>query len=124
MRVSDQEPHQHSEAEYEEVAAVLKALGHPLRVKIVCGLLREPCTQTHISASLGIPQSSVAQHVEVLRRRGIVQGRRQGTEVLLSIADPRVAEILRGACRHGETPVFEWGKAAAARPSWNQAPYD
>lgn len=104
--------HQHTHAEYEEVALLLKALGHPLRVKIVCGLLKEACTQTHISVSLEIPQSSVAQHVDVLRRAGIVRGERSGTEVLLSVDDKRAAKILKAACRHGEAPSLDWETAA------------
>jgi ArsR family transcriptional regulator len=105
--------HQHTDAEYEEVAGILKALGHPLRVKIVCGLLKKACTQTHISLSLDIPQSSVAQHVDVLRRAGIVRGERSGTEVVLSVDDKRAAKILRSACRRGETPALEWEHAGA-----------
>ena len=68
----------HSEQAYKDAAAIFKALGHPLRVRIVCGLLKEPCTQTRIAGSLDVPQSTVAQHVDVLRRMGILEGKRDG----------------------------------------------
>ncbi len=108
----------HSDADYAEAAHLMKALGHPLRVKIICGLLRETCTQTRISACLGVPQSSVAQHLDVLRRLGIVVGERAGTEVVLRVADPRVPAVLKAACKKGEgVPELDWEAARSMRGS-------
>lgn len=92
------------EERYADAASLLKALGHPLRVKIVCGLLREPCTQTRIASALRIPQSSVAQHLDMLRRRGVVGGTRSGNEVLLHVADRRVPALLSALCAKGKVP--------------------
>ena len=105
----------HTDADFADTAKLFKALAHPLRVKIICGLLEEPCTQTRIAACLGVPQSSVAQHLDVLRRAGIVEGNRFGTEVTLAIGDVRVPRVLRAACRSGGSiPLFAW--EAAGRP--------
>lgn len=98
----------HSISEYADAAAIFKALGHPLRVRIVCGLLRESCTQTRIAGCLGLPQSTVAQHVEVLRRIAIVEGRRIGAEVVLHVIDGRVSALLRAVCSKGAIPTVEW----------------
>jgi len=100
-------PGPQDEAKYAEAAELLKSLGHPLRLKIVCGLLAGSCTQTRIASCLGIPQSSIAQHLAVLRRAGTVEGRRAGNEVLLSVADARVAEILRLLCA-GAPPCVDF----------------
>ncbi len=94
-----------------QAAGLLKSLAHPLRLSITCGLRRSPCTQTHIAETLGIPQSTVAQHLKVLRSQGVVKCERRGIEVVCSIADPIVPRILDMLC-HGseefEGPGFAW----------------
>lgn len=77
---------------------MLKALAHPLRLEMVCGLRRQPCTQTYIADTLGIPQSSVAQHLKVLRTEGLIRAERRGVEVVFSIADPVVTEVIDTLC--------------------------
>lgn len=102
------------EEKFEKASQLFKALAHPMRLKLVCGLLRQPCTQTHISRMLNIPQSSLAQHLQVLRRQGIVAGRREhGAEVILEVIDPRVPLLFEQICREGEDHLdFEWGNCA------------
>lgn len=89
----------------EQMAGVLRALGHPARLKIVeflvdgelCGgrdCSGEKCV-CEIIPALGMEQSSVSKHLAVLRDRGIVNFRREGTRMFYSLADPRVLEILR-----------------------------
>ena len=89
-----------TEGDYGKVADLFKALAHPLRLKIVCGLLRSSATQTSIARGLHVPQSSVAQQLAVLRRTGIVVGKRSANEVILALADARIVAILRAACPH------------------------
>jgi ArsR family transcriptional regulator len=57
---------------FQVAANLLKALSHPLRLELVCGLRHQPCTQTFIADTLGLPQSTVAQHLKVLRSEGLV----------------------------------------------------
>jgi ArsR family transcriptional regulator len=90
-----------SEEDFAATAELFKALSHPLRLKIVCGLLRLSDTQTGISRALGLPQSSIAQQIGVLRRAGIVRGRRVANEVHLEVADVRIPALFEAACTHG-----------------------
>lgn len=94
-----------TEALLEQMAAVLRALGHPARLRIVEFLVDgdlcsgrdcsgEKCV-CEIIPALGMEQSSVSKHLAVLRDRGIVNFRREGTRMFYSLADPRVLEILR-----------------------------
>jgi len=84
---------------FESTARLFKALAHPTRLRLVCGLLRKPTTQTRISKMCNIPQSSLAQHLAVLRREGIITGRRdRGAEVVLEVTDPRVPRIFQEVC--------------------------
>jgi ArsR family transcriptional regulator len=95
---------------FDEAAQLLKALGHPLRLKLVCGLSREPSNLTRIVAALDAPLSTVALHLAVLRRVGILKEARQGAEVRFQLRDQRVREILGVFCRiHGEEAPESWG---------------
>jgi DNA-binding transcriptional ArsR family regulator len=102
-------PQQSKEVLFEESAALFKALAHPIRLKLVCGLCHEAGTQSQISRSLDIPQSTLAQHLAVLRREGIVEGhRKSGAEVLLSVTDERVLKIFRQVCPSFDEMDFSW----------------
>jgi ArsR family transcriptional regulator len=60
---------------YENEAELLKALAHPVRLCIVNGLLNKgTCNVSFMQNCLGMPQSTVSQHLQKLRVAGIVKG--------------------------------------------------
>jgi len=81
--------------DYEKDSEVLKALGHPVRLKIVEGLMSNECNVNKIMDVLGIPQSTVSQHLGVLKSQGIVVARKDGVRTCYRVVDERVKEILR-----------------------------
>ncbi|MFH0783472.1 MAG: metalloregulator ArsR/SmtB family transcription factor [Pseudomonadota bacterium] len=80
--------------EFNEEAEVLKALGHPVRLKIVAGLCAEACTVKIIWECLGLPQSTVSQHLALLKNKGVIIGTREGTEVRYSVTSTLVKRII------------------------------
>ena len=100
-------------------ANLLKILGHPVRLKIVCGLLGEPANLSRIARDLAVPVSTLAQHLAVLRRGAILEEERQGVEVLFRVADPRVPAILCALCSpkaaRGKLPRWSWGDLSRGR---------
>lgn len=69
-------------AEDEECARLAQALGHPARVAIVRLLLeRQSCICGEIVEVLPLAQSTVSQHLKVLRESGWVQGEVDGPRV-------------------------------------------
>ena len=83
---------------YEKVSETLKALAHPARLKIVTGLLKDECNVAQIQKVLGLPQSTISQHLRTLKNAGIIKGRRQGTKTCYRVIDARVriiAEIIK-----------------------------
>lgn len=82
-------------------AGVLKAMAHPLRLEILCGVRVAPCTQTYMAEILKVPQSTIAQHLRVLRSIGLVRSERQGLEVKFSLADERTVPVLELLCGNG-----------------------
>jgi ArsR family transcriptional regulator, virulence genes transcriptional regulator len=100
---------------FEDAARLLKALGHPFRLRLVCGLTREPSNLTRIQAALDAPISTVALHLAVLRRSGILKEQRSGAEVRFEVQDPRVHQILEVFCgrRSGPPPAgWDWDNLA------------
>jgi ArsR family transcriptional regulator len=93
-------------------ARLLKILGHPLRLKIVCGLLGEPAGLTRIARDLDVPVSTLAQHLAVLRAGGVLEERREGVRVIFKVADRRVPGVLHVLCAPGRggtrLPRWSW----------------
>lgn len=75
---------------------VLKALGHPLRLKIVEGLmLGDGCNVSKIVEELIIPQSTASQHLKILKQAGIISVKKEGVQACYSVIDKRVVKIIK-----------------------------
>jgi ArsR family transcriptional regulator, arsenate/arsenite/antimonite-responsive transcriptional repressor len=80
----------------EELARLAKAIGHPARVKILRFLLdQEECMAGAISDVLPLAQSTVSQHLKVLREAGLIHGEVDGIRICYC-ADAAKIERLRG----------------------------
>lgn len=79
----------------EELAAFTKALGHPARVKILRILVRrEACICGDIVEELPLAQSTVSQHLKVLKEVGLIRGDVDGPRVCYCI-EPRALRRLK-----------------------------
>ena len=84
---------------YEKISETLKALAHPARLKIVAGLLKDECNVAQIQKVLGLPQSTISQHLRILKNADIIKGRREGTRTCYRVIDSQVrkfVEIIKG----------------------------
>jgi ArsR family transcriptional regulator len=62
-----------------QMARIFKALGHPARLQIVRHLLRiDECICGDIVQQLPLAQSTVSQHLKVLKQAGLIQGKLSG----------------------------------------------
>ena len=84
---------------YEEAGETLKALGHPARLKIIVGLLRNECNVAQIQNALGLPQSTISQHLRVLRNKGIIRARREGTKRCYRVINNQARKIAQIICK-------------------------
>lgn len=81
--------------QYEESAALLKSIAHPVRICIIMGLRRvKLCNVTDMCCGLDLPQSTVSTHLSILRDMGIVETLRKGTEIHYQLKDQRIVTIL------------------------------
>jgi len=79
----------------ERMAGALKILAHPCRLKLIEVLQREGDLPVHtIMERLQMPQATISQHLNQMRRGGLVQAVRKGKEVWYEIADPSALTIL------------------------------
>ena len=62
----------------ESLAAVLRVLGDPLRLRIVSLLAREQLCTCHIVAETGARQTNVSNHLRTLREAGLVEAEPAG----------------------------------------------
>jgi DNA-binding transcriptional ArsR family regulator len=80
-------------------AEFFKALGNPLRIRILELLRGGPLSVTQIQEATDTPGSSVSQQLAVLRGRGILTTERRGTTIIYSVADADLFELLDAARR-------------------------
>jgi ArsR family transcriptional regulator len=80
-------------------AEFFKALGHPTRVRILEILRHGARSVNDLGASLDLDQSSVSQHLAVLRAKNVVQARKEGTTVRYTVRDAAVGDLLDVARR-------------------------
>jgi len=79
---------------FDREAEILKVLGHPVRLKIVAGLMSQSCNVKKIWECLGLPQATVSQHLALLKNKGIIDGRRDGVEVYYQVVSkPAMAVV-------------------------------
>ena len=78
----------------EAAARALKAIAHPLRLKILCVLSDgELCVQDIVEA-VGTSQSNVSQHLAILRDKGILNSRKEANRVFYRGADERMLQLI------------------------------
>jgi len=76
-------------------ADIFKALGHPTRLAIVLGLIRNnECNVNKMVSNLNISQSTISQHLALLRRTGVVKCQKKGLEVCYRIEDKIIEKIV------------------------------
>lgn len=77
-----------------ELAALCKALGHPARVRILAHLAAmEGCVCGRIVDLMPLAQSTVSQHLKVLREAGLVRGQVEGPRVCYCVDRAGLARL-------------------------------
>ena len=80
----------------DEVARILKVLGHPTRLQMVAVLSH--VGEAHVTGLMGcleLPQAIVSQQLALLRAQGLVKAERKDGYAWYSLADPRMKRLIR-----------------------------
>ncbi|MGB5080162.1 MAG: metalloregulator ArsR/SmtB family transcription factor [Burkholderiales bacterium] len=78
----------------ERTAHAMRAMAHPLRLKILCVLGENEMRVRDIVEAVGTSQSNVSQHLAILREKSVLSPRKIANHVYYSITDPRILELL------------------------------
>ena len=89
-------------------AEILKAMGHPTRLSILIGLNEKQCNVNHMVEKLGISQSTVSQHLAILRRSRIVGCTKKGLEVCYRVEDPIVRELINIIIKENNIDIINY----------------
>ena len=107
----------------EELVDALKALGHPVRLRIMQALSGVERNVGEIEAAAGIGQPTLSQQLAVLRKAGLVVTRKQAKLVYYRIDESQLAPItaatreLGGASEAADGASNDPHASASRRPS-------
>jgi ArsR family transcriptional regulator len=73
----------------------LKAMSHPLRLKILCTLGDQEVSVQDIVERVGTSQSNISQHLAILRDKGILSARKDANRVYYRVEDNRTLALIR-----------------------------
>lgn len=88
-------------------AEVFQALAHPARIHIAECLQEGELPVSTLVERIGIEPANLSQHLSVLRAKGLVVNRREGTQVFYSLRDPLLSEVLGNMRRYFQAHVEE-----------------
>jgi len=102
------------EALFDEFARVAKAMSSGRRAEIVDVLANGDRSVESLADELQLSVANVSQHLQVLRRAGLVKGRREGTYVYYGLAAPEVLAFWRSLQEIAGQRVSEIDRLARA----------
>ena len=72
----------------------IKAMSHPLRLKILCTLGDNEVSVQDIVDQVGTSQSNISQHLAILRDKGILTSRKDANRVYYRVGDSRTLRLI------------------------------
>jgi len=78
----------------ERASRSLKAMSHPLRLKILCTLGDAEVSVQDIVDNVGTSQSNISQHLAILRDKGILTSRKDANRVYYKVGDSRTLRLI------------------------------
>ncbi len=75
---------------YEIHADICKTLGNAKRIEILNALQNGELTVSKLVQIMGIPPANVSQHLAVMRQKGILTARREGSNIYYKVANVKV----------------------------------
>lgn len=73
---------------------ICEGVGDPKRLRLLYLVAEQPRNVSELTEMLGVSQPTVSHHLRILRDRGLVEARKEGTAVYYSLSNPRILEAL------------------------------
>ena len=93
-----------SEGELFDLAEFFSVFGDPTRVKLLTALEHADLCVCDLAALFDMTKSAVSHQLRILRQTHLVAYRRQGKNIIYSLADDHVRDIMKYAIEHLEEP--------------------
>ncbi|MGD0659350.1 MAG: metalloregulator ArsR/SmtB family transcription factor [Syntrophorhabdales bacterium] len=77
---------------FELQAEICQTLANPKRLQIVHLLKGAELSVTEIVNAMGIPKANASQHLSLMRQKGIILSRREGTSIFYRLSSPKITE--------------------------------
>ncbi|HEX7455245.1 MAG TPA: metalloregulator ArsR/SmtB family transcription factor [Gallionella sp.] len=77
-----------------QASQAIKAIAHPLRLKILCVLGDQEISVQDIVEQVGTSQSNISQHLAILRDKGVLSTRKEANRVFYRIGDLRTLKLV------------------------------
>ncbi|ADE12844.1 ArsR/SmtB family transcription factor [Sideroxydans lithotrophicus] len=77
-----------------QASLAMKAIAHPLRLKILCVLAGDELSVQEIVDSVGTSQSNISQHLAILRDKGVLSTRKDANRVYYRVGDSRTLKLV------------------------------
>lgn len=85
---------QFDEDNIEKAARCMKALAHPLRLKVIAALNDKELSVQELVEAVGTTQSNVSQHLTIMRDKNILASRRVANQVFYRVGDCKVLDLV------------------------------
>ncbi|MGC9964967.1 MAG: metalloregulator ArsR/SmtB family transcription factor [Syntrophobacteraceae bacterium] len=85
---------------FQHSADILRTVAHPVRLRIIDFLEAGEKPVSQICIRLSAPQPYISQHLNLMKAKGILASRRNGSQVLYSVADKNVIEVIHCIREH------------------------
>jgi DNA-binding transcriptional ArsR family regulator len=82
------------EDDVEQASRSLKAISHPLRLKILCTLGDREVSVQDLVEAVGTSQSNISQHLAIMRDKGILMTRKEANRVFYRVGDVRTLRLI------------------------------
>ena len=85
----------YDDTDISRAARCLKAMSHPLRLKILCVLGNNSISVQDIVEQVGTSQSNISQHLSILREKNILGSKKEANRVYYYIDDERMLQLIK-----------------------------
>ncbi|MDE6506420.1 MAG: metalloregulator ArsR/SmtB family transcription factor [Eubacterium sp.] len=85
-----------------DLADLFKIFSDSTRVKVLCSLFEKELNVTEITAATGVSQTAVSHQLRILKQNHLVKYKRDGKQMVYSLADEHVKTIINCGIEHIE----------------------
>ncbi|MBF0430045.1 MAG: winged helix-turn-helix transcriptional regulator [Fibrobacteria bacterium] len=76
------------------VAALLKSMSHPVRLRILCQLRDGEKTAGELQSVIKTTNANITQHLNIMRNQGCISSRKEANYIYSSISNQKILTLI------------------------------